>query len=293
MRRIVGVRFKRAGKVYYFDPVGVMDLAVSDWVVVETSRGTEVGQVVLDPRDVEESEITSQLKPVNRRATSADLLSRQRYTGKEQEVVEKCREMIGESRLPMKVVGAEYSYDGSRLVVFFTSEKRVDFRQLVRDLTKVFHAHIDLRQVGPRDEARLFGGVGHCGYPLCCSSWLRDLNPVSIKMAKEQNLPLSPMEISGVCGRLLCCLNYENKMYIDAKGRLPKIGTQVETPRGGGRVVGVDVFTDSVTVRLENDVLVDYDAGELQGTEVPKDEQSRGTPRRQRGRGRTRRESSG
>ena len=267
MPKVVGIRFKPVGKVYYFDPRCYPELTIGERVIVETSRGTEMGRVVTGPCEVDEKDVPGRLKPIKRRATPADLLSGQRYACKEEEALQRCREKVAEFGLPMKLVGAEYNFDGSRLAFFFTSETRVDFRELVRDLAKMFHTRIELRQVGVRDEARLIGGLGHCGYPLCCSSWLCELNPVSIKMAKQQDLPLSPMEISGLCGRLLCCLAYENDLYAEVKSRLPKVGKQIATPHGLGEVAGVNVLTESVTVELESGVNIELSLKELQAFE--------------------------
>jgi len=293
MPKVVGVRFKSAGKIYYFDPQEYQDLTVGEWVVVETSRGDEMGRVVISPCEIDEEEITGQLKPVKRRATPADRLSKQRYEHKEAEALQKCREKVAEYGLPMKVVGAEYNFDGSRLVFFFTSDTRVDFRDLVRELAKIFHTRIELRQVGVRDEARLIGGLGRCGYPLCCSTWLCELTPVSIKMAKQQDLPLSPMEISGLCGRLLCCLAYENDLYVEVKARLPKVGTQIETPHGPGKVMGVNVLKESVTVELENGVAIEISAEELREMQERRKRSSRGdSDSRRRRRGKSKRRKS-
>ena len=277
MPKIIGVRFNPGAKIYYFDPTGYSDLVIGERVVVNTSRGPEMGQIVIEPREVDDTEITGQLKPIQRRATAADHISRQRYCAMEPEAREKCCEKARELRLPLKVVSARYSFDGSRLVFTFTAESRVDFRELVRDLAKVFRARIEMRQVGVRDEARHIGGLGHCGCQLCCASWLSELNPVSIKMAKAQDLPLSPAEISGVCGRLLCCLTYENDMYVEAKRRLPKRGTHVETPRGTGRIIGVHALKESVTVRLEDDSVVHFTLQELQD-QSPKPDSAVGEP---------------
>ncbi len=260
---VIGVRFKRASKVYDFGLNGLTDLQPGDEVIVETSRGRELGRVIIGPHEVDEDEIVGELKPVERRATPQDRLEAQRYRRREAKALAKCREKVAEHGLPMKVVDAEYSFDGSRLVFSFTAEKRVDFRALVRDLARTFHARIELRQIGVRDETKLCGGVGSCGRELCCRSWLTEFSPVSIKMAKHQGLPLSPMEISGVCGRLLCCLSFEDPYYIEARGRLPKVGAQVITPEGPGRVVGINALKETLNVRLESDAVVEFEAAEV------------------------------
>ena len=257
MPMVIGVRFEPAAKVYYFDPAGFENLTVGDYVIVDTARGEEVGKVVIAPREVSEQEIVGRLKGIRRQATALDLAQLTTYRYKEREALERCSQKAREYNLPMKVVRAEYNYDGSRLVFFFVAETRVDFRELVRDLAQSFKAHIELRQIGVRDEAKLMGGIGRCGLTLCCATWLTDFNPVSIKMAKQQDLPLSPMEISGVCGRLLCCLAYENDAYSAAKARLPKQGEIIDTEHGRGKIVQVNVIKETVQVELESQVIVD------------------------------------
>lgn len=284
MPLVVGVRFNQATKVYYFDPSGCPDLRAGEYTVVETARGKEVGKVVIPPRQVDSEEIVGRLKAVERRATPLDLTQMAYYRFREQDAVVRCREKVEEHGLPMKIVRAEYNYDGSRLVFFFASEKRVDFRKLVQDLARSFRARIELRQIGVRDEAKLMGGIGKCGRTLCCATWLTEFNPVSIKMAKMQNLPLSPMEISGVCGRLLCCLVYEKDYYVEMKEKLPRRGAEVDTPRGHGRVVDVNLLTEIVRVELENQVIVEIAYQEL--LEAP---QTAPKPPTASGRGRRRR----
>lgn len=260
---VVGVRFRHASKLYYFSPGELADLAPGDDVIVETSRGRELGRVIIGPREVSEEEIVGELKPVERRATPADRLQALRFQRRERIALQRCRQKVEAHGLPMKVVGAEYNYDGTRLVFSFTADKRVDFRELVRDLAKTFHTRIELRQIGVRDEAKLMGGIGTCGRELCCRGWLPEFNPVSIKMAKQQDLPLSPMEISGLCGRLLCCLGYENSYYTEAKARLPKIGESVPTSSGQGRVVGINALKETVNVQLESEAIIEVSAEEL------------------------------
>ncbi len=257
MPMVIGVRFGPAAKVYYFDPTGFEDLNIGEHVIVETARGSEAGRVVIEPREVSDGEIVGKLKCVQRRASAWDLTQLAGFRYREPEALERCVQKVQEHRLPMKVVRAEYNYDGTRLVFFFVSESRVDFRELVRDLAQTFKARIELRQIGVRDEAKLLGGVGRCGETLCCSTWLTDFHPVSIKMAKQQDLSLSPMEISGVCGRLLCCLAYENETYLAAKESLPKQGEMLDTPHGRGRIVQVNAIKESVQVELETLVIVE------------------------------------
>lgn len=266
MTQVVGVRFKRAGRVYYFDPTAV-ELNVGDWVVVETERGLEVGKVVIAPKQVLSSEITEPLKPVLRLASEQDLRQREEFKAKEKEALEKCQEMIARSNLPMKLLTAEYNLDGTRLTFRFSAEGRVDFRDLLRELTATFKTRIELRQVGPRDKAKLLGTFGRCGRPLCCTTYLSEFNPVSIRMAKEQNLPLNPMKISGVCGRLLCCLSHEFEQYRIMKQKLPAIGQRVTTPLGIASVVGGNPLKETVVVQLESEATVELPVAEVKGEE--------------------------
>ncbi|MFH1003272.1 MAG: stage 0 sporulation family protein [Chloroflexota bacterium] len=231
MADIVGIRFKRAGKVYYFDPAG-LELAAGDHVIVETSRGMEMGQVVIAPGQVLANEVEEPLKPVVRRAEAEDMQRAREFEDREQEALEECGRRIASLNLPMKLLSAEYNLEGNRLTFFFSAEERVDFRQLVRELTNHFKVRVELRQVGPRDGAKLVGGFGRCGRSLCCASFLSEFSPVSIRMAKEQDLPLNPMKISGVCGRLLCCLGYENEQYRAAKEERARERQAVAAPVG-------------------------------------------------------------
>ncbi len=269
---VVGVRFRRASKVYYFGPGTLPGLAPGDEVIVETSRGREMGRVIVGPQEVDDQEVIGELKPVERRATPLDRLQAVRHQRREGPALQRCRKMVAERGLPMKMVGAEYNYDGTRLVFSFTAEKRVDFRELVRELAKAFKARIELRQIGVRDEAKLMGGLGACGRELCCRAWLTEFNPVSIKMAKHQGLPLSPQEISGLCGRLLCCLGYEDEYYAEARSRLPKPGTMVETREGPGKVVGVNALKETVNVQLESEAVIEVTAAELGRPGRPEEE---------------------
>jgi len=264
---VVGVKFRGVGKVYYFSPNQIEDLTLDDHVIVETARGIEMGQVVQAPHEVPEDKVVGQLKPVMRKASPAELLDAQRYQAKEAEAVALCREQVARAGLPMKVVQAEYNYDGSRLTFFFASEQRVDFRDLVRDLAHQFKTRIELRQIGVRDEARILGGIGKCGRPLCCATWLTDFAPVSIRMAKQQDLPLSPMEISGLCGRLLCCLAYETEMYKEVKSKFPKVGKMIETSVGPARLNRVRVFAETAEVELEDGTRLELTADQVAGKE--------------------------
>jgi cell fate regulator YaaT (PSP1 superfamily) len=266
MTDVVGVRFKRAGKVYYFDPAGI-DLEVGDYVVVETARGQEMGRVVISPQQVLASEITEPLKPVVRKAEAADTERAREFGQKEQEAMEICTELITKLNLPMKLISAKYNFDGSRLTYSFSAEERVDFRQLVRELTGRFKIRVELRQIGPRDETKLMGGFGRCGRPLCCANFLGELAPVSIRMAKEQGLPLNPMKISGACGRLLCCLNYENEFYHEMRGKLPREGQRISTRIGEAKVIAVNPLKEVVIVELESQATVELPVGEIVSVE--------------------------
>ncbi len=263
--RVVGVRFRPTGRIYYYDPVGA-NFKTGQWVIVESPKGTECGRVVIAPRQIESSELgPDELKPVQRIATEDDLRQMLAYKSKEKGALRRCAERIDQHHLPMKLVESEYTYDGGRLTFYFTAEERVDFRALVRDLAAQFHTRIELRQIGARDHAKLLGGVGMCGKTLCCSSWLTEFNVVSIKMAKEQGLPLNTSKISGLCGRLMCCLAYENDDYIEAKEEMPAYNEVVVTSSGAGRVVGVNVPRESVEVMLESGATITVPVRELDG----------------------------
>ncbi len=262
MADIVGVRFKRAGKIYYFGPSG-LELEVNDYVVVKTVHGLELGQVVIAPKQVLASELTEPLKPVVRKAEPADIERAQELEDKEREALAEGTKLVAKLNLPMKLISAEYNLDGNHLTFFFSADERVDFRELVRELTGRLKIRVELRQVGPRDGARMIGGFGRCGRPLCCMSFLGEFAPVSIKMAKEQNLPLNPMKISGCCGRLLCCLVYENEQYRKMKEKMPKEGQQVSTPMGVASVVGSNPLKETVLVELETKATVELSLSEV------------------------------
>ncbi len=252
---IVGIRFRPAGRIYNFDPQG-QTFNTGQYVIVETARGVEAGRVVIASKKMAASDLSDPLKPVLRLANEDELRMMLSFKSKEKEALVKCAERVGQHNLPMKLVEAEFTYDGSRLTFYFTADERVDFRALVRDLAAVFHTRIELRQIGARDQAKLQGGLGPCGKTLCCSSWIADFGVISIKMAKEQGLPLNPSKISGVCGRLLCCLSYENENYIQAKQSMPQIGAILDTASGPGKVVSINVPQESVEVMLESGVTI-------------------------------------
>ncbi|MEF2833074.1 MAG: stage 0 sporulation family protein [Clostridia bacterium] len=249
MTEIVGVGFVKASKTYYFDPEG-KEYKMGELVIVETARGLEMGHISIENRKVEDSEIVAPLKKIERRATKADLAKYRENLNKRESAMKVCEEKIRKHKLEMKLVDAEYTIDGSKVIFYFSAEGRIDFRELVKDLAAHFRMRIELRQIGVRDEARMLGGIGICGRPFCCSRWLHDFQPVSIKMAKQQNLSLNPSKISGSCGRLMCCLNFENKTYQELRKGMPNEGEQVATPDGPGKVTAVNLFEGSVNVRL-------------------------------------------
>jgi len=262
MAEIVGIRFRRAGKVYYFDPAGI-DLEVNDSVVVKTSQGLELGRVVISPKQVLASEVDKPLKRVIRKAEPEDIKHAQELEDKEREALTECAQLVAELKLPMKLISAEYNLDGNRLTIFFSAAERVDFRELVRRLASRLKTRVELRQIGPRDEAKLIGGFGRCGRPLCCMDFLSEFAPVAIKMAKEQDLPLNPMKISGVCGRLLCCLVYESEQYHAMKEKMPKNGQRVSTSMGEATVVGSNPLKETVSVELESQAIVELPLSEI------------------------------
>jgi cell fate regulator YaaT (PSP1 superfamily) len=262
MPTVIGIRFKDSGKTYHFDPQQIR-LELGDWAIVETVRGPELGRVALLPTEIPQEHVIGELKPVLRRATEDDLHSLAHLQQYEPEALQICAEKVAEHQLPMELIKAEYNFDGSRLTFFFTADKRVDFRALVRDLARTFRTRIELRQVGPRDEAKLLGGIGPCGRLLCCSTFLPDFARVSIKMAKDQDLPLNPSKISGVCGRLLCCLSYEHEQYLEIKAELPQRGDWVQTPEGPGEVIAVNVVKENVTVQLGDGNTIDCTAQQI------------------------------
>jgi cell fate regulator YaaT (PSP1 superfamily) len=246
---VIGVALKKAGKINYFDPGGLRP-DVDNKVIVETARGVEIGDVVAAAKDLGPDEVIMPLKKVVRMATPADVRKDEGNKEKEREAYKVGQDKIRQHELPMKLVETESLFDGSKLIFYFTAEGRVDFRELVKDLAATFKTRIELRQIGVRDEAKSIGGLGPCGRDLCCRTFLADFEPVSIKMAKEQNLPLNPIKISGVCSRLMCCLKYENDVYVDFKKRAPRMGSEVGTDEGDGRVVGFCAPRDAVVVEF-------------------------------------------
>ncbi len=249
MIKIVGVRFKNAGKIYYFDPVE-LEVEKSIDVVVETARGLEYGTVVVGPKEIDESELVSPLKPIIRIATDEDRQVYLENKEKAKETFELCQQKIKEHDLNMFLIDCEYTFDRNKLIFYFTAEGRIDFRELVKDLASIFKTRIELRQIGVRDEAKTIGGLGPCGRKLCCSSWLGDFQPVSIKMAKDQSLSLNPTKISGICGRLMCCLKYENDIYMELRRGMPEPGEKIKTPDGLAKVVDTNILENKIRVRL-------------------------------------------
>jgi len=249
MHKVVGVRFKKAGKIYYFDPHD-LELETGEYAIVETSRGVEYGKIVVGPKEVSEEDIVSPLKKVIRKATEEDAEKVAENRKKESKAFDICLEKIQEHGLPMKLIDVEYTFDNSKVIFYFTAEGRVDFRELVKDLAAIFRTRIELRQIGVRDEAKMIGGLGPCGRPLCCKSFLGEFEPVSIKMAKEQNLSLNPTKISGICGRLMCCLKYEQEYYEEIGKKMPKVNKEVITPHGPGVVISCNALTEKVKIKV-------------------------------------------
>jgi cell fate regulator YaaT (PSP1 superfamily) len=253
---IVGIRFTQAGKIYHFE-TAQLELKVNDLVVVETNRGHELGKVVTKPKEVTPPENAEPYKPVLRLATPEDISRSQHQRERSSKALTKVRELIAELNLPMKAIIAQYNLDGTHLIVFFHAEKRVDFRELVRKISHELRTHVELRQVGARDEAKLVGGVGKCGCQLCCVAFLSDFAPVSIKMAKEQDIALNPMKTSGLCGRLLCCLGYEYDHYHNVRGKLPDVGHDIITKMGKARIVGRNIIKGTLSAELETGVTIE------------------------------------
>lgn len=292
MAEVIGVRFKNMGKVYYFDP-NSEKLSADDHVVVETARGVECGEVAMANRDVADDSIVQPLKKVIRKATKDDLRRVAENELKAKNAFTQCEKKIAERGLEMKLVDVEYTFDNSKILFYFTADGRVDFRELVKDLAGMFRTRIELRQIGVRDEAKMIGGLGICGRPFCCGSFLGGFQPVSIKMAKEQGLSLNPVKISGTCGRLMCCLKYEQEAYEDALKRLPKNDSFVQTPDGPGNVSDVNVLKETVKVRLDEKpeaprcyhncevCVLRNGKGSREGIEIPKERPARYAEERQ------------
>ena len=250
MINVIGVRFKQAGKIYYFSPAE-FPIKKGNYVIVETARGVEFGECVIGIKEIKEEEIVSPLKSVIRIADEKDINKHRENKDKEKDALDICLEKIKEHKIDMKLIDVEYTFDNHKVIFYFTADGRVDFRELVKDLATIFKTRIELRHIGVRDEAKMIGGLGPCGRSMCCSTFLGDFASVSIKMAKEQNLSLNPTKISGICGRLMCCLNYEQSTYEDIRKRLPKVGSIVKTEEGNGEVIGNSIVKEIVKVRVK------------------------------------------
>lgn len=263
MTEVVGVRFKYAGQIYYFDRANV-DLDIGDDVVVETSRGLAIGKVIVAKKQIDNTETNEPLKPVVRKATLDDFNRAAEIAEKGHEALATCIELVTKFQLPMKPLAAEYTLDESHLTIFFKSEKRVDFRALLRELSAALKTRVELRQIGARDAAKLVGGMGRCGCTLCCASHLTKFETISMRMAREQDLPLNPANISGICGRLLCCLAYENEQYREMKQRLPAAGQVITTSSGEAKVIGCNPLKETAVVQFESDAITELPLSEIQ-----------------------------
>lgn len=267
MIKVVGVRFKKAGKIYYFDPTD-LNIEKGNYVVVETARGIEFGECVIGIKEVREEDIVAPLKSVIRIASEEDIEKHFNNKAKEENAFNICLNKIQEHKLTMKLIDVEYTFDNNKVIFYFTADGRVDFRELVKDLATIFKTRIELRQIGVRDEAKMLGGLGPCGRPMCCSSFLGDFASVSIKMAKEQNLSLNPTKISGICGRLMCCLNYEQSTYEDIRKRMPQVGSKVKTEEGIiGEVISNNTVKETVRLKyrkLEEEIINDFKIDNLE-----------------------------
>lgn len=269
MIKIVGVRFKNAGKIYYFDPVD-FEIEKNTDVVVETARGLEYGKVVVGPKEIEEDKLISPLKPIIRIATEEDKTIYRENKERAKETFEICKEKIKEHDLTMFLIDCEYTFDRNKLIFYFTAEGRIDFRELVKDLASIFKTRIELRQIGVRDEAKSIGGLGPCGRRLCCASWLGDFQPVSIKMAKDQSLSLNPTKISGICGRLFCCLKYEHDVYVEAIDKMPVVGSVVKVDNQKGKVIEINPLLEQIRVEFNDKTIKTCFKEEVKVLHVPK-----------------------
>jgi cell fate regulator YaaT (PSP1 superfamily) len=263
MAEIIGVRFQQAGKIYYFD-IADITVELGDFVVVETSHGLELGKVIISPKQISLESTPEPIKSVIRKATSEDIQHDQHNQEKANKALFRCRELAKKLNLPMKPVSSQYNLEGNHLIIYFIAEKRVDFRELVKELSHSLRTRVELRQVGARDEAKLVGGLGKCGFPTCCTSFLCEFTPVSIKMAKEQNVALNPMKTSGVCGRLLCCLGYEIEQYREMKERLPAVGQEVITSLGKAKVMSLNPLKEVVLVELDSGGTLELSTSQIQ-----------------------------
>ncbi len=276
MPEVVSIIFKQAGPSYYFDPADIK-CEVGDWVIVETSHGLSMGKVISPPMTVSDRDIESPLKLVKRKAEPEDLAKHEELKSQEGEALAKCAKLVNKHGLPMKLANAEYNFDGSHLTIFFTAEGKVDFRALLKEMGSAFKTRVELRQVGARDAARIIGGIGRCGRTLCCSTFLEKFVPISVRMARDQSLPLNPASISGPCGKLLCCLKYEHDQYLEMRDKHPAPGSRVNTPQGEGRVMHINHFKEKVTVQLESETVVEFKVSDISAVGKNKDGGNAGT----------------
>ncbi len=277
METVIGVSFKKAGKIYYFDPDGI-EVNKGEYVIVETARGVEIGEVVVEKKEVKEDDIVSPLKNVIRKATMKDKARDERNRELEEEAYDICLEKIDDHGLPMNLIDVEYTFDHNKILFYFTADGRVDFRELVKDLARVSKTRIELRQIGVRDEAKMLGGIGPCGMPTCCSRFLRDFEPISIKMAKKQNLSLNPAKISGLCGRLMCCLKYEADTYKELKEEMPDIGEEVELHVGSGEIISRNLIKNTIKVDIgdgDTEEKVEVDVDEIKDEDIDETDDNR------------------
>ena len=256
MPEVVNIIFRDTRTHYHFDSTG-MECQAGDWVIVETSRGLTMGKVIAAPVTTSEKEVQVPLKPIQRKASEEELQKYEELKQQEPEVLYKCVELVAKHNLPMKLIAAEYNFDGTHLTIYFTSEGKVDFRALLKEMGSTFKTRVELRQIGARDAAKLLGGIGKCGRVLCCTTFLNKFVPISVRMARDQSLPLNPATISGDCGKLLCCLKYEHDQYLEMKSEQPAVGARVTTPQGNGILIEVNILKQTARVKLENDTIVE------------------------------------
>ncbi len=262
MPDVVTVRFKPAGPSYYFDP-GDVEFEIGDWVIVDTAHGQSMGQVIAPRKEISEKEVQEPFKPVVRKAKSEEIEKFEELKKEDKEVLKKCGELVANHDLPMKLIASEYNFDGSHLTIYFSAENKVDFRALLKEMGSTFKTRVELRQIGARDVAKLLGGIGRCGRQICCSTSLSRFAPISVRMARDQSLPLNPQMISGICGKLLCCLKYEHEQYLDIKANLPNKGKNVLTPQGPAKILNINYLKGTAIVHLESEATVEIELSQL------------------------------
>ncbi|OCL25791.1 stage 0 sporulation protein [Orenia metallireducens] len=263
MPEVIGATFKKASKIYYFKPNGI-ELNIGDKIIAETTRGLELGEVIIDSKEVDKRGLKAEIKTIQKKADSNDMRQVKENQKEAERAFEICEEKIQDHNLPMKLIDSEYTFDKGKLLFYFTADGRIDFRELVKDLASIFRTRIELRQIGVRDETKLLGGIGQCGRELCCKTFLREFDPITIKMAKDQDLSLNPEKISGICGRLMCCLKYESDSYLETKDDLPDIGEEVEVGEEVGTVTGLNVVKETLTVELSDKESVEVSAEDIE-----------------------------